>query len=91
MLDNEFKKIDNLVIYVTTKLGTTLIYTTGVNLSKENKYHTPIFVGTVIVSFISTVLLRESTTYIIKKIKSKNRNDYNGITNDKVYTRDNER
>lgn len=56
-----------------TSLGLVGIYTGGINFARSNpEYHNPIFISTIIVTFISTHVLNFSTNYLLKKY-----NEYN--------------
>lgn len=63
----ELSKVENITIGTISSLGTVILYGTGVNLSKTAPNGKPIFIGTVILSFISPHLLKTSFTYILKK------------------------
>jgi len=70
--DEELTKKQRFITGTISSLGTIGIYTSGVNLAKENpEYHNPIFISTIIITYISPHLLYAATAYIIKKYKSK--------------------
>jgi len=61
-----------LITGTVTSLGMVAVYTGGVTLAKFNPiHHDPIFLGTVVVSFISPYLFNTSTTYLLKKYNEK--------------------
>ena len=79
----KLSKVDNLVIASVSSLGTIGIYCTGVNLSKESNHHTPIFIATVAISFISPYLLNVITTKIILKLKKDEKEEIEEIEENK--------
>ena len=71
MEDKKLNKIENLIVYGVSSLGTIGVYCTGVNLSKESNHHTPIFLTTIALSFVSPYLFSSLTTKVIFKFKDK--------------------
>jgi len=69
--NEELTKKQKFITSTISSLGMIGVYTSGVNLAKENlEYHNPIFISTIIITYISPHLLYTATTYMIKKYKS---------------------
>ena len=66
-------KVKNLTIGAISSLGTVILYGTGVNLSKTAVNGKPIFIGTILLSFIAPHVLKGATTYIFDRFHSKNK------------------
>ena len=68
----ELTKKQLIITGAVSSLGMIAIYTGGVNLAKSNaQYHNPIFISTVVVTMISPYLLKNTTTYVLKKYNEK--------------------
>lgn len=66
------------IVGTVTSIGMIGLYTGGVNLAKITpNYHNPIFIGTVVVTFISPYLLESSTSYLLRKYNEKKDNKQN--------------
>lgn len=69
---HEDLKIQKIITGTITSIGTVSLYAGGVNLAKTtSEYHNPIFISTIIISYISPYLLNSTTTYILKKYNNK--------------------
>lgn len=71
----ELSKLENLTIGTISSLGCVILYGTGINLSKTCPNSKPIFIGTIILSFLSPHLLQTSFTYTLKKYHQRKRKD----------------
>lgn len=67
----ELSKIESVSIGSISSLGTVILYGTGVNLSKSLPNGTPVFIGTIILSFIAPHLLKSSATYFLTRYHQK--------------------
>lgn len=71
-MKEEFSTIQKLINVTITSIGCIGTYTGGITLAKNNpEYHNLIFIGTVIISYISPRVLNTTTTYVIKKYNDK--------------------
>ena len=69
MDDYDKRKIKNITIYSLCSISGVVIYGTGVNLSKNSPYHTPIFIAGFVLSL--------SVPRILKKILLKDDDEDN--------------
>lgn len=68
----DLSRVQKVITLTVSSLGMVSLYTNGVNLAKTTpEYHNPIFISTIIVSYISPYLLNSTTTYIFKKYNNK--------------------
>lgn len=68
----ELTTTQKVIVGTISSIGMIACYTGGVNLARSNpKYHNPIFISTIMISFISPYMLNSTITYLLKKYNTK--------------------